>query len=130
MKKSEDVKILVVDDNQLSQEVLTHCLKLRGYATPQTADSGAEALVLIEKSLEENCFDIIFMDICMPEMSGLETIERIRQIPKYENTPIIAMSASGVRGYDKICLEAGANDFILIPTSINTYPEKIRKYCR
>lgn len=131
MKRPEDVKILVVDDNQAAQEILTYCLRRRGYAVPKIASNGVEALALIEKSLkEENHFDIIFLDIWMPKMDGVETTKRIRQIPRYKNTPIIAMSATGIKDDKKMCLEAGATDFIFLPTSLGIYPEKIRKYCQ
>ncbi len=131
MKRPEDVKILVVDDNQASQEILTYCLKLRGYVILEIASNGVEALDLIEKSLEEEkYFDIIFLDIWMPKMDGVETTRRIRQISRYKNTPIIAMSATGIKDDKKMCLEAGATDFIFLPTSLSIYPEKIRKYCQ
>ena len=104
----ESLSCLVVDDNRVSVTMADSFLS-RHNIKADCAYSGSEAL----KMIEEKDFDIIFMDHLMPEMDGIETAKRIRELGK--RTPIIALSANTSNNAEKIFLDAGMNDFILKP---------------
>jgi CheY-like chemotaxis protein len=110
-------KILVVDDNEFNLKVAHGLLSLQGI-NAITADSGAKAIDEIKAS----DFDIVFMDHMMPEMDGVETTARIRELgesnDKYKSLPIIALTANAIFGAKEMFLANGFNDFISKP--INT----------
>jgi len=81
-------KILIVDDNQINRQYFSMALKKLGHQV-YLAQSGVEAIVLSE----QNDFDIILMDIRMPEMNGNEATTKIKQMQRHANTPVIAISA-------------------------------------
>ena len=72
--------------------------------------------------------DLILMDIQMPEMDGLEAIQRIRQIPELADTPIIALTALAMAGDRDRCIEVGANDYLSKPVSLKQLVKKINDY--
>lgn len=118
------VNILVVDDNRVNQRVAALTLK-KWKANVTVADDAKSA---IEK-LKEISFQIILMDIAMPEMDGLEATHFIRtqmQAPIC-NTPIIAMTASALIGEEEKCITAGMNDYISKPFNPTNLYEKIEK---
>ncbi|MFV8828975.1 ATP-binding protein [Alkalihalobacterium sp. APHAB7] len=82
-------KILIVEDNSINQEVVRGILSDGNY-TIEVVDSGKDTLKLLE---ENNSFDLILMDIHMPEMNGYETTTKIKEIPIFKTTPIIALTA-------------------------------------
>ncbi len=116
-------KILLVEDNLINQKLVKLILSKRGFKV-SVADNGIEAI----KMLEDNFFDIIFMDIQMPKMSGDEATKLIRKNPKYDNLPIIAMTAN-VMPYDKEkSLATGMNDYITKPIEIKQLIDTINKW--
>jgi CheY-like chemotaxis protein len=72
--------------------------------------------------------DVILMDIQMPEMDGLEAIQRIRQMPELADTPIIALTALAMAGDRDRCIEIGANDYLSKPVSLKQLVKKINGY--
>lgn len=122
----EELRILVAEDNRVNQEVMMKMLHLEGIKKIQIANDGVEAVVAVRKcqpatpatnaatglmplmSLKE--FDIIFMDIQMPNMDGIQATERIRSLGY--SGPIIAVSAYTDKSNVDRCLEAGVNDFL------------------
>lgn len=109
-------RILVVDDDEMVLMALEELLKPEGYEV-HAFSSGTEAL----KKLDENGFDLLMMDVIMPEMDGFELCRRIRQKEKYKEVPIVFLTAKS-RDEDKAKgLEAGANLFLSKPIS----PDKL-----
>jgi len=123
-KKKEDVQILLVDDNQSSQMAVKKLFTSKGFKNSTTASNGLEAIQLVEK----NNFDIIFIDICMPIMDGIEAIARIRKIPDKKKIPIIAISAMDTVKVLHDCKNAGANDFMGLPAHILDYVKKVQQH--
>ena len=113
-KESRDgapARVLVVEDNQVNQKVVTTVLRKRGF-TVELANNGVEALELLER---DDAFRLVIMDVQMPVMDGLEATRRIRLNPKWRNLPILAMTAHAMNGDREKCLSAGMNGYISKP---------------
>jgi len=109
----QGLKILLVEDNVLNQEVAKELLEIAG-AKVQIANNGKEAV----EAVGQKFFDIILMDIQMPVMGGYEATKIIRENRSYinnENLPIIAMTAHAMKGIREECIQAGMNDYISKP---------------
>ncbi len=112
-------KILLVDDQELNRDVLAHRLSKTGYQITSLGN-GQETLDLLEK--EE--FDLILLDIMMPDISGIEVLTKIRAAGKHNNTPVIMITAiEDVKTVNE-CINAGADDYIMKP--VNTSLLKFR----
>ena len=79
------------------------------------ANNGKEAI----KAVEGTEFDLVLMDVQMPEMGGLEVTGCIRKDPRFSNLPIVAMTAQAMAGDREKCIEAGMDDYITKPIDIN-----------
>ncbi|GFI24457.1 autoinducer 2 sensor kinase/phosphatase LuxQ [Lachnospiraceae bacterium] len=108
----KDCRVLVVDDNRVNRKVAATFLKTYGLEIDE-AESGVAAIALVHKTL----YDIIFMDHMMPEMDGIETVQRIRsQCGDNGKKPIIiALTANAMEGVREIFLNNGFQDFITKP---------------
>ena len=118
--------VLIVEDMQVNQRIIVEMLKLLGL-TSAAVDSGSEAL----KLLTSEKFDLILMDVQMPEMEGYEVAQRIRggEAGKiHKDTPIIAITANALSGEYEKCLQSGMNDFITKPVEIGEFNQKIVKW--
>lgn len=103
------LRILVAEDNRVNQQVALHLLKRMGYRA-DIASNGVEAL----QALHRQTYDVVLMDVQMPEMDGLMATRRIRQ--EWHNYPrIIAMTASAMQSDRQDCLDAGMDDYISKP---------------
>jgi len=104
--------ILVTEDNPINQKLAVSVLEKRGH-TVAVAGNGKQAL----EALEREIFDIILMDIQMPEMDGFEATGAIREKEKTtgEHIPIIAMTAHAMKGDSERCLEAGMDAYVAKP---------------
>jgi CheY-like chemotaxis protein/HPt (histidine-containing phosphotransfer) domain-containing protein len=108
------VRVLLADDNPINQKVGVSVLQKLGYRA-DIAQNGLEVL----QSLEQKAYDILFLDVQMPEMDGLETARRIAQRWPAERRPrIIAMTGNALIGDREKCLEAGMDDYITKPIRI------------
>jgi CheY-like chemotaxis protein len=119
------VRALVVDDNNINIKVAVAYLAQHNISS-DTATSGAQAI----KKIQENCYDIVFMDHMMPEMDGIETSKRIRAMPdgRGESIPIIALSANAVEGARESFLLAGMDDFLSKPIDPKDLNEVLIKW--
>jgi signal transduction histidine kinase/CheY-like chemotaxis protein len=122
IKKVIDVKVLLVEDNIINQLLAQSVLNEYGFIT-DVADNGKLALEKIKK----NYYDIILMDIQMPEMSGYDVTKHIRSRFKKPlcDIPIIAMTANAGKSDAEKCLRAGMNDYISKPFDEQALYEKI-----
>ncbi len=123
LKINRSGDLLLVEDNKINQLVASELLKKAGYRI-EIANNGLEAL----KLLREKCFDLILMDIQMPVMDGLTTAKAIRENPKYQNLPIIALSAHSLPSDVEKSLSHGMNEHITKPVSAETLYSCIDKY--
>jgi signal transduction histidine kinase len=109
--QSGRARILVVDDNQVNQKVVTAVLRKRGFSI-ELANDGQEALNKLDRSA---AFDLVLMDVQMPVLDGLEATRLIRKEPRWNALPIVAMTAHAMNGDKERCLEAGMNGYISKP---------------
>jgi CheY-like chemotaxis protein len=117
-------RILVVEDNQVNQKVVTTVLRKRGY-TIELANDGTEALAKLENSA---VFDLILMDVQMPVLDGLEATRLIRKDARWKGLPIVAMTAHAMSGDMERCLEAGMNGYISKPVHPSQLLETVDGY--
>ncbi len=122
MKQS--VRILLAEDNPVNQKLATLILTKAGYQV-QATGNGRETVETFSGDPER--FDLILMDIQMPEMDGLEATRTIRDLG-YGDIPIVAMTANAMKGDREICLEAGMNDYITQPIKREIVFEIIEKW--
>jgi CheY-like chemotaxis protein/HPt (histidine-containing phosphotransfer) domain-containing protein len=119
------IRILLVEDNEINQKVAIKMLGDLGYSAIPAAN-GKVALAVLEHTV----FDLILMDIQMPEMDGYEATERIRSSSTTPNNrvPIIAMTANAMKGDREACLKVGMNDYIAKPINAKQLLEKLDKW--
>ena len=118
---------LLVDDNKINLKVASRLLENNG-CTVRTASNGKEALA----RYAEQPFDLIFMDVQIPEMNGFEAARAIRQIEESNGTRtlIIALTANAMAGDRDLCLDSGMDDYISKPIELTKLQEMIVKYGR
>jgi GAF domain-containing protein/CheY-like chemotaxis protein/anti-sigma regulatory factor (Ser/Thr protein kinase) len=108
------LRILIAEDNAVNQKVALRVLQQLGYRA-DVASNGLEAI----ESVERQPYDVILMDVQMPEMDGLEATEKIvaKWAPK-ERPQIVAMTANALEGDREMCIEAGMDDYITKPIRV------------
>jgi CheY-like chemotaxis protein len=120
------LRVLVAEDNQVNQLLVTTILAKAGMRA-EVAANGVEAV----QAVHQRHFDVILMDMQMPEMDGLEATRRIRQQGALGRAvPIIAMTANAMQEDRRRCLEAGMNDFVAKPIDSGELLRKIAAHCR
>jgi CheY-like chemotaxis protein len=108
------LKIIVADDNPVNRKVAVSLLKRLGYQ----ADAVSDAKDLLER-LRHSAYDVVFMDVHMPEMDGLEATRRIRgELPSARQPRIVAMTAAAFAEDRARCLDAGMDDYVAKPVGL------------
>lgn len=123
-----ELKILIVDDNELNRDILQEILEDEGCVITGIAVNGEDALKKVSESEKED-FDLILMDVQMPVMDGYEATRRIRALENRQlaNIPIFAMTANAFEEDRKNALEAGMNDHLTKPVDVNKLKEALRR---
>ena len=121
--QTSSTKILLAEDNSLNQTLFTRIFKKLGYAI-DIANNGLEVIELLEKKK----YDIIFMDIRMPVLDGLETTEQICKKYQDKKPIIIAMTANTMDEEKEKCISAGMDDFISKPVSLDSIQKLLDKW--
>jgi signal transduction histidine kinase/ligand-binding sensor domain-containing protein/CheY-like chemotaxis protein len=120
----QSVRILMAEDNELNRKLASFVLIKAGYQL-EVATNGKKAVEIFLSDPEG--FDLILMDIQMPEMNGKDAARRIRE-KGYTQIPIIAMTAASMKGDREKCLEAGMNDYIAKPIKRESLYQAIKKW--
>jgi len=117
-------RILLVEDNPINQKLIQRLLTKAGYQV-KVVNNGFEAVSIYTAAPDQ--FDIIFMDVQMPEMDGKSATRAIRS-QGFAQIPIIAMTAQAMKGDREKCLEAGMNDYIPKPIKREMVFNMIKKW--
>ncbi len=128
-----DAHLLVVDDNSVNLKVFVSLLK-QTKVHIDVADSGKAGL----KMMEDNHYDLIFLDHMMPEMDGIEVLHRMKESdnPKNRNTPVVALTANAITGAKEMYLKEGFDAFLSKPINpekleqiiLNLLPKELQKF--
>ena len=105
--RAQPARLLVADDNRVNRLLLSRSLELQGH-TVAMAENGRVALEMLQKG----GFDLVLLDMEMPEMTGFEVLEQLAADPKLRDLPVIVTSS--LEGIDHIvrCIELGAEDYL------------------
>ena len=122
MGRNHPLRILLAEDNQVNQKLAMRILDQMGYRA-DIASNGIEAV----ESIERQVYDVILMDVQMPEMDGLDATRTIRKLTAVTQPHIIAMTANAMEGDREMCLAAGMNDYVSKPIRVNELVEALLK---
>jgi PAS domain S-box-containing protein len=123
-RDNRDVRILLAEDNPVNRKLAMTVLSKAGY-TVDAAVNGREAI----KALESQSYDMVLMDVQMPEMDGFEATGLIRQSKRpWREIPILAMTAHAMQGDREKCLQAGMDDYLTKPIQPKALVEAIKKW--
>ncbi|RMG31006.1 MAG: hybrid sensor histidine kinase/response regulator, partial [Bacteroidetes bacterium] len=117
------LRILIAEDNPINQKLVLRMLNKMGYQ-PTMTGNGREAI----ESLHQDEYDLIFMDVQMPEMDGLTASRLIRKEWGDQSPVIVAMTANAMQGDREMCLQAGMHDYISKPFRKNELEDMLIKY--
>lgn len=113
-------KILIVEDDPKNMKLVMMALKPHGYTLVYATD-GEEAF---ETALKEQP-DLILMDMQLPKMSGMDVTRKLREIPAFSETPILAVTAYAMKGDEEKYIEAGCSGYISKPINTRELPVTI-----
>ncbi len=124
LETRKDISILAVEDNLINQKVVLKVLERLGFKA-DVASNGFEAV----QQVQEKSYDLIFMDMEMPEMDGIEATYKIKELGEKAHSPIIVAMTANATTEDKTrCFEAGMVDFISKPITLNTTENVLLKW--
>jgi PAS domain S-box-containing protein len=113
-RAANGIRVLLVEDNEVNQQVATELLESAG-ASVRIANHGGEAVSILTEGDQPPPFDVVFMDLQMPEMDGYTATKLIRAQPRLFGLPIIAMTAHALVEERQNCLDAGMSDHVTKP---------------
>ncbi len=116
-------RILIVEDNPQNMRLMEMIFSAKNYVLLKASD-GEEALELAQKEHP----DLIIMDMQLPRMSGLEVTRRLRQLPAFSETPIIAITAYAMKGDREKALNAGCDAYLSKPINARELPKVIAQF--
>ncbi|MGZ3778456.1 MAG: response regulator, partial [Mucilaginibacter sp.] len=122
--RKHPMEILIAEDNHVNQKLTIHILEKLGYK-PQVVSNGHEVIDAVARKK----YDMILMDVQMPEMDGLEATQFIREHSAKEDQPvIIAMTANAMPEDREICMRAGMNDYLSKPMKLSEIMAVLEKW--
>ncbi|MFF0220286.1 hybrid sensor histidine kinase/response regulator [Streptomyces vinaceus] len=119
----DGLRILLAEDNAVNQQLALRMLEKIGYAA-DVADSGLKVL----ESVRRSRYDVVFMDVHMPEMDGLEASRQIHQEFGGSRPYIIAMTANAMKGDRELCIAAGMDDYLSKPVRLDEIRGALERY--
>lgn len=126
-KGGNKLRVLVADDNSTNVEVVSKMLRLEHVSDVTVASDGQEALEVVKANMDQDLyFDLIFMDVQMPNLDGLQSTRLIRQMGY--SAPIIALTAFSEESNVKECMESGMNEFLSKPIRRPALKQVLQKF--
>jgi len=129
MPLASGIRVLLVEDNEVNQQVAKELLESEG-ARVTIANHGGEAVTLLTEGDQPPPFDVVFMDLQMPEMDGFAATRLLRARPQFRHLPIIAMTAHVMTEEVQRCFEAGMNDHVGKPIDPATFFATLARWTR
>ncbi|EME82950.1 uncharacterized protein MYCFIDRAFT_58316 [Pseudocercospora fijiensis CIRAD86] len=128
-KRGGKIRVLVAEDNKVNQEVVLRMLKLEDIYDVTVAKDGQEALDIVKDTMASKGqpFNLIFMDVHMPNLNGIESTKMIREMGY--NAPIVALTAYSEEKNVKDCLDSGMNYFLSKPIRRPQLKKVLKEYC-
>ncbi len=123
METQQPKRVLIADDQPVGRELLRNALESVGYDVVEARD-GDEALVQAYSSAP----DLILLDIHMPSRDGLSVVRELRNDPRFESIPILAVTATAMKGDRQKGLEAGFTEYLTKPVSLSALREIIARF--
>jgi CheY-like chemotaxis protein len=121
MAARHPLRILLAEDNVVNQKLALRLLQQMGYRA-DLASNGLEAI----ESVQRQAYDVVLMDVQMPELDGLDATRRIRALgPAQSGLRIVAMTANAMQGDREMCMEAGMNDYLTKPIRVERLVEAL-----
>ena len=128
LPKANHFKVLIVDDEPEIVEILSEYLTQFGYREVVTASDGAEAYEKAIKAVRDgDRFDFIISDWKMPNMTGIELLEKIRKNPFYEKTPIVLLTEMDEADRVRHAVAVGVSDYIVKPFTQEMLAARLQK---
>jgi two-component system cell cycle response regulator DivK len=118
-------KILIVEDNEDSRELVVKVLRNKGYIMVEAVD-GEEA---IEKVVSEKP-DLVLLDISIPKLDGYEVAKRLKSREDVKDIPIVAVTAHAMKGDREKVIAAGFEGYISKPVNVRELPDQVKSYLR
>ena len=115
-------RILLVEDNEMNRDMLSRRLERRGYEIAIAVD-GRQGVEMAKAG----AYDLVLMDMSLPEVDGWEATRQIRAAPETKSLPVIALTAHAMAGDREKAIEAGADDYDTKPIDLARLLEKIEK---
>ena len=119
---NDAITVLIVDDNEESRDILSRRLKADGYRTI-TAIDGKDAMDI----LNEKIIYFVLLDIMMPEVDGITLLSQIRAESRFDNVPVIMVTAIDIVKVAQDCLRKGACGYVTKPYDMDLIKQKVRK---
>ncbi|KAL2039307.1 hypothetical protein N7G274_007975 [Stereocaulon virgatum] len=127
-QSGDKVRVLVAEDNKVNQEVVLRMLKLEDIYDVTIAKDGQEAFELVKESMEQRkFFNLIFMDVQMPNLDGIQSTRLIREMGY--SAPIVALTAFAEESNVKECMDSGMNFFLPKPIRRPQLKQVLKRYC-
>ncbi len=123
MNRSQSSRILIAEDNLVNQKVMLRMLDKLGYR----ADAVANGLEVLH-ALQRQPYDLVLMDVQMPDMDGIEATRRIRRFCPAGGPRIVAITAYALEGDRERCIESGMDGYIAKPVNLNTLKDAIERF--
>lgn len=114
--ESKELKLLIAEDNIMNQEVVVNMLNHLGFFNITLAVNGIE---LLNKLLSDERYDLVFVDLKMPKMSGIAAIDKFTKEKPNDKTLLVALTASITQDIKEKCREVGMKGFIAKPVNMN-----------
>lgn len=119
-------KVLLVDDFEMARSLVRVELSRLGYRDVREAEEGRTAFEMLEAAEKEGCpYALVIADWNMPEVSGLQLLEKMRQHPAFRQTPFIMLTAEAEMASITRVMQAGANDYIVKPVNADSLAQKV-----